>query len=204
MSGTETITLAGGCFWCLEAVYEQMKGVTRVQSGYMGGSVAHPTYQQVCEGRTGHAEVVQVEFDPDIVTIRDILEVFFAIHDPTTRDRQGNDVGTQYRSAIFYHSDEQRRVSEEVIHELTEEKAFGDPIVTEVRPASDFWPAEDYHNEYFSRNGDQPYCAYVVAPKVAKFRKKFAEMARIAPPVSEAGRHEPNANTSEIPIPPFP
>ncbi len=178
MSGTETITLAGGCFWCLEAVYEQMKGVTRVQSGYMGGSVAHPTYQQVCEGRTGHAEVVQVEFDPSIVTIRDILEVFFAIHDPTTRDRQGNDVGTQYRSAIFYHSDEQRRVSEEVIHELTEEKAFGDPIVTEVRPASDFWPAEDYHNEYFSRNGDQPYCAYVVAPKVAKFRKKFAEMAR--------------------------
>jgi peptide-methionine (S)-S-oxide reductase len=178
MSGTETITLAGGCFWCLEAVYEQMKGVTRVQSGYMGGSVAHPTYQQVCEGRTGHAEVVQVEFDPSIVTIRDILEVFFAIHEPTTRDRQGNDVGTQYRSAIFYHSDEQRRVSEEVIHELTEEKAFGDPIVTEVRAAGVFWPAEDYHNEYFSRNGDQPYCAYVVAPKVAKFRKKFTEMVR--------------------------
>ncbi len=178
VSGTETITLAGGCFWCLEAVYEQMKGVTRVQSGYMGGTVARPTYQQVCGGRTGHAEVLQVEFDPNVITIRDVLEVFFAIHDPTTRDRQGNDVGTQYRSAIFYHSDEQRLAAEEVIRELESEKAFADPIVTEVQAAGEFWPAEDYHNEYFRRNGEQPYCAYVVAPKVAKFRKRFTEMAR--------------------------
>jgi peptide-methionine (S)-S-oxide reductase len=175
---SETVTLAGGCFWCLEAVYEQMRGVTRVQSGYMGGSAPRPTYQQVCGGGTGHAEVVQVEFDPAVITMRDVLEVFFAIHDPTTRDRQGNDVGTQYRSAIFYHSDEQRRVAEELIGELTAEKAFADPIVTEVQPASEFWPAEDYHNEYFRRNGEQPYCAYVVAPKVSKFRKKFAAMAR--------------------------
>ncbi len=178
MGGTETITLAGGCFWCLEAVYEQMKGVTRVQSGYMGGSVAHPTYQQVCGGRTGHAEVVQVEFDPEVITIRDVLEVFFAIHDPTTRDRQGNDVGAQYRSAIFYHSDEQRLAAEKLIRELESEKAFANPIVTELQAATEFWPAEDYHNEYFRRNGDQPYCAYVVAPKVAKFRKKFTEMVR--------------------------
>lgn len=166
---TETITLAGGCFWCLEAVYEQMKGVTRVQSGYMGGSVPQPTYQQVCSGSTGHAEVVQVAFDPEVTTIRKILEVFFAIHDPTTRDRQGNDIGTQYRSAIFYHSDEQRRAAEEMIH---------DPMVTEVKPAGEFWPAGDYHNEYFRRNGDQPYCAYVVAPKVSKFRKKFAALVQ--------------------------
>jgi peptide-methionine (S)-S-oxide reductase len=178
MSRTETVTLAGGCFWCLEAVYEQMKGVTHVQSGYMGGSVAQPTYQQVCAGRTGHAEVVQVEFDPDVIAIRDVLAVFFAIHDPTTRDRQGNDIGTQYRSAIFYHSDEQRRAAEEVVRELEAEKAFADPIVTEIQPATEFWPAEDYHNEYFRKNGDQPYCAYVVAPKVNKFRKKFATMAR--------------------------
>jgi len=176
--GTEIVTLAGGCFWCLEAVYEQMRGVTRVQSGYMGGNVSQPTYQQVCGGRTGHAEVVQVEFDPAVTNIREILEVFFAIHDPTTLNRQGNDVGTQYRSAIFFHSDEQRRTAEETIRELEAEKAFPDPIVTEVLPAAEFWPAEDYHNEYFRRNGDQPYCAYVVAPKVGKFRKKFASLMR--------------------------
>jgi len=178
MSRTETVTLAGGCFWCLEAVYEEMRGVTRVQSGYMGGSVPRPTYQQVCGGRTGHAEVARVEFDPDLTTIRDVLEVFFAIHDPTTPGRQGNDVGPQYRSAIFYHSDEQKRVAEEMIRELEAEKAFADPIVTEVQPAGEFWPAEDYHNEYFRSNPDQPYCAYVVAPKVSKFRKKFAAMMR--------------------------
>jgi peptide-methionine (S)-S-oxide reductase len=178
MSRTETVTLAGGCFWCLEAVYEEMRGVTRVQSGYMGGSVPRPTYQQVCGGQTGHAEVARVEFDPDLTTIRDVLEVFFAIHDPTTPGRQGNDVGPQYRSAIFYHSDEQKRVAEEMIRELEAEKAFADPIVTEVQPAGEFWPAEDYHNEYFRRNPDQPYCAYVVAPKVSKFRKKFAAMMR--------------------------
>jgi peptide-methionine (S)-S-oxide reductase len=175
---TETVTLAGGCFWCLEAVYEQMRGVTRVQSGYTGGSVPRPTYQQVCGGRSGHAEVVQVEFDPAVTSIRDVIDVFFAIHDPTTRDRQGNDVGTQYRSAIFYHSDEQRRVAEEIVRELDAEKAFANPIVTEIQPAGEFWPAENYHNEYFRRNPDQPYCSYVVAPKVSKFRKKFAAMMR--------------------------
>ncbi len=170
---TETVTLAGGCFWCLEAVYEQMEGVTRVQSGYMGGSVPNPTYREVCGGKTGHAEVVQVEFDPQATSLRDILEVFFAIHDPTTRDRQGNDVGPQYRSAIFYHSDEQRRVAEDLLKEIARDRVFPDPVVTELQPASEFWPAEDYHNEYFRRNPDQPYCAYVVAPKVAKFRRKF-------------------------------
>jgi len=175
---TATVTLAGGCFWCLEAVYEEMRGVTRVQSGYMGGSVPRPTYQQVCGGRTGHAEVVRVEFDPDLIGIRDVLEVFFVIHDPTTRDRQGNDVGPQYRSAIFYHSDEQRRVAEEIVREFAAEKVFADPIVTEIQPAGEFWPAENYHNEYFRRNPDQPYCSYVVAPKVSKFRKKFATMLR--------------------------
>ncbi|MGA2183430.1 MAG: peptide-methionine (S)-S-oxide reductase MsrA [Bryobacteraceae bacterium] len=174
----ETVTVAGGCFWCLEAVYKEMRGVVRVQSGYMGGSMSQPAYQQVCGGRTGHAEVVQVEFDPDLISVRDVLEVFFAIHDPTTRDRQGNDIGPQYRSAIFYHSEEQRHVAEEIIRELEAEKAFADPIVTEVQPAGGFWPAEDYHNEYFRRNPDQPYCAYVVAPKVSKFRKKFAAMMR--------------------------
>ncbi|HTP89787.1 MAG TPA: peptide-methionine (S)-S-oxide reductase MsrA [Bryobacteraceae bacterium] len=180
MSRTETVTLAGGCFWCLEAVYEQMRGVTRVQSGYMGGNLPHPTYQQVCTGRTGHAEVVQIDFDPDIVTIRDLLEVFFVIHDPTTRDRQGNDIGTQYRSAIFYHSDAQREAAEQIVHELQAEKAFAGPIVTQVLPAAEFWPAEDYHNEYFRRNPEQPYCSFVVAPKVAKFKKKFTEMLKPA------------------------
>jgi peptide-methionine (S)-S-oxide reductase len=175
---TETITLAGGCFWCLEAVYEQMRGVVRVQSGYMGGSVPRPTYQQVCGGRTGHAEVVEVEFDPAVITARDVLEVFFAIHDPTTRDRQGNDIGPQYRSAIFYHSEEQKKVAEEIIRELEAERVFAAPIVTEVQPAADFWPAEDYHNEYFRRNPDQPYCSYVVAPKVGRFRKKFASLMK--------------------------
>lgn len=178
MNLSETITLAGGCFWCLEAVYEQMRGVVRVQSGYMGGSVPRPAYQQVCGGRTGHAEVVEVEFDPAVVTVRDVLEVFFAIHDPTTRDRQGSDIGPQYRSAIFYHSEEQRTAAEQIIRELESEHVFAAPIVTEVQPAGDFWPAEDYHNEYFRRNPDQPYCSYVVAPKVSKFRKKFASLLR--------------------------
>jgi len=175
---TEAITLAGGCFWCLEAVYEQMRGVVRVQSGYMGGDVPRPSYQQVCGGRTGHAEVVEVEFDPALITARDVLEVFFAIHDPTTRDRQGNDIGPQYRSAIFYHSDEQKRLAEQIIREFDAEHVFSAPIVTEVQPAGDFWPAEDYHNEYFRRNPDQPYCSYVVAPKVSKFRQKFAALLK--------------------------
>jgi peptide-methionine (S)-S-oxide reductase len=180
MPRSETVTLAGGCFWCLEAVFDGMEGVESVESGYMGGRQPNPTYRDVCTGRTGHAEVVQVRFDPDVTSFREILEVFFAIHDPTTRDRQGNDVGTQYRSAIFYHSEEQRATAEAVIRELTAEGTFGNPIVTEVAPAAVFYKAEDYHQEYFANNPEQPYCSYVVAPKVAKFRKKFAEKMKTA------------------------
>ena len=171
----ETATLAGGCFWCLEAVYDDMKGVESVVSGYMGGQTVSPSYEQVCGGRTGHAEVVQITFDPSIVSFREVLQVFFVIHDPTTLNRQGNDVGTQYRSAIFYHSLEQKAAAEEVVASLTTAKLFSDPIVTEIAPASTFYPAEDYHQEYFARNGEQPYCQYVVAPKVAKFRKHFLD-----------------------------
>jgi peptide-methionine (S)-S-oxide reductase len=174
MSKRETITLAGGCFWCLEAVYDGMEGVLSVESGYMGGRQPNPTYRDVCSGRTGHAEVVQVTFDSDVAGFREILEVFFGIHDPTTLNRQGNDAGTQYRSAIFYHSEEQRATAEQVIRELTAAKAFHDPIVTELAPASKFYIAEDYHQEYFANNPEQPYCSYVVAPKVQKFRQKFA------------------------------
>jgi peptide-methionine (S)-S-oxide reductase len=169
----ETATLGGGCFWCLEAVYDEMAGIESVESGYMGGHVNNPSYREVCGGRTGHAEVVQLRIDPAIVSYRDILEVFFAIHDPTTPDRQGNDVGPQYRSVIFYHSDEQRRTAGEVIRELEAERVWGDPIVTEITPAVEFYRAEDYHQEYFRNNASQPYCAYVVAPKVKKFREKF-------------------------------
>jgi peptide-methionine (S)-S-oxide reductase len=167
---SETATLAGGCFWCLEAVYLEMKGVESVVSGYMGGHVDNPTYEAVCTGGTGHAEVVQVTFDPAVITYRDLLEVFFAIHDPTTLNRQGNDVGTQYRSAIFYHSEEQKKAAEEAIAALE----LDDAVVTEVTPAARFWPAEAYHQNYFEEHPAQPYCAYVVSPKVAKFRKKFA------------------------------
>lgn len=173
--GKEIATLGGGCFWCLEAVYDLMKGVESVESGYMGGQVPNPTYEQVCMGRTGHAEVVRITFDPKAVSYRELLEVFFSIHDPTTLNRQGNDVGTQYRSAIFYHSPEQKVVAEDVIAALTKEKIFERPIVTEVVPAGPFYVAEGYHQEYFARNPSQPYCTYVVAPKVAKFRKQFAE-----------------------------
>ncbi len=170
----EVATLAGGCFWCLEAVYDRMKGVESVESGYMGGQVPHPTYEAVCTGRTGHAEVVQVTFDPAAVSYRELLEVFFAIHDPTTLNRQGHDVGTQYRSAIFYHSPEQKAIAEDVIAALTKEQVFDRPIVTEVTPAGPFYVAEDYHQEYFAHNPSQPYCTSVVSPKVAKFRKLFA------------------------------
>lgn len=175
---TETATLGGGCFWCLEAVYDEMNGVVSVESGYMGGQVANPTYRAVCTGTTGHVEVIQVTFDPAVTSFREILEVFFAIHDPTTRDCQGNDSGPQYRSAIFYHSGEQRRVAEEVIREIDSQKIWSSPIVTEVRPAEKFYVAEDYHQEYFQNNPNQPYCAYIVAPKVAKFRQKFASKRR--------------------------
>ena len=174
----ETATLAGGCFWCLEAVYDEMEGVQSVESGYMGGHVENPTYRDVCGGRTGHAEVVRITFDPAATSYRDILDVFFAIHDPTTLNQQGNDMGTQYRSAIFYHSDEQRRIAEETIKELEASKVWRDPIVTEVTPASKFYEAEDYHQEYFQNNPGQPYCLFVVSPKVAKFRKKFASKMR--------------------------
>jgi peptide-methionine (S)-S-oxide reductase len=168
-------TLAGGCFWCLEAVYDQMKGVESVESGYMGGKPANPTYEAVCAGTTGHAEVVQVTFNPTVVSFRELLEIFFAIHDPTTLNRQGNDVGTQYRSAIFYHSPEQKKIADEVIAKFTKDKVFDRPIVTEVSPAGPFYVAEEYHQEYFARNPYQPYCTYVVNPKVVKFRQKFAE-----------------------------
>jgi peptide-methionine (S)-S-oxide reductase len=174
-SGKEIATLAGGCFWCLEAVYDQMKGVKSVESGYIGGALPNPTYQQVCSGSTGHAEAVQITFDPKIVSFRELLEVFFAIHDPTTLNKQGNDVGTQYRSAIFYHSPGQKAVAEEVIANFTKEKVFDKPIVTQLEPAAPFYVAEDYHQEYFARNPSQPYCTYIVNPKVAKFRKHFAE-----------------------------
>ena len=173
--GKETATLAGGCFWCLEAVYDQMKGVESVESGYMGGQTPDPSYEAVCTGQTGHAEVVQIMFDPRVVSYREILEVFFAIHDPTTLNRQGNDVGTQYRSAIFYHSAEQKVLAQDVMTTLTKDKVFDQPIVTEVVPAGPFYVAEDYHQEYFTRNPSQPYCTYVVNPKVAKFRKQFAD-----------------------------
>jgi peptide-methionine (S)-S-oxide reductase len=178
MSKRETTTLAGGCFWCLEAVYDEMEGVLSVESGYMGGRQPNPTYRDVCTGRTGHAEVVQITFDPDVTPFRDLLEVFFAIHDPTTLNRQGNDVGTQYRSAIFYHSAEQKAIAEQVISELTAAGVFTDPIVTEVKPASTFHRAEGYHQEYFANNPNQPYCTYVVAPKVQKFRHKFTRKVK--------------------------
>jgi peptide-methionine (S)-S-oxide reductase len=174
MGSLETATLGGGCFWCLEAVYQEMEGVASVKSGYAGGRVKDPTYKEVCSGLTGHIEVVQVKFDPEAQSYRDILEVFFAIHDPTTWDRQGNDVGPQYRSAIFYHSDEQKRIAEEMIREMDASHDYRDPIVTEVREACPFYEAEDYHQEYYRNNPNQPYCAYVVAPKVRKFHNKFA------------------------------
>lgn len=173
--GQETATLAGGCFWCLEAVYDQMKGVQSVDSGYMGGRIPDPSYEAICTGNTGHAEVVQIIFDAHTVSFQRILEVFFVIHDPTTLNRQGNDMGTQYRSAVFYHTPEQKTKAEEVIGRLTKEHVFDRPIVTEIVPAGPFYRAEDYHQEYFARNPAQPYCAYVVTPKVAKFRKQFAQ-----------------------------
>jgi peptide-methionine (S)-S-oxide reductase len=173
--GKELATLGGGCFWCLEAVYLELKGVEQVVSGYCGGTVPNPTYYQVCEGDTGHAEVVQLTFDPHEISYKDILQVFFTIHDPTTLNRQGADVGTQYRSVIFYHSPEQKRIAEETIRELTAAKVWDAPIVTEVTPFTVFYPAEDYHQEYFWRNPYQPYCQYVIVPKVVKFRKHFVD-----------------------------
>jgi peptide-methionine (S)-S-oxide reductase len=168
-------TLAGGCFWCLEAVFEQLKGVAKVESGYAGGTDPNPNYEQVCSGTTGHAEVVQVTFDPAVISYRDLLEVFFVIHDPTTLNRQGADIGTQYRSAVFFHSSEQERTAQDVITTLTKENIFVQPIVTEIVPFTKFFRAEDYHQGFFRANPDQPYCTAVVGPKVAKFRKKFLD-----------------------------
>ena len=170
----EVATLGGGCFWCLEPAFDQLQGVESVESGYMGGETVNPTYKQVCAGTTGHAEVVRVTFDPKVVSFKEVLEVFFTIHDPTTLNRQGADAGTQYRSVIFYHSAEQKATAEASIHELDAAKTWRDAIVTEVVPAQVFYLAEDYHQEYFEQNGHQPYCQIVVAPKVAKFRQKFA------------------------------
>ena len=172
---TQTATLAGGCFWCLEAVYRELKGVERVKSGYAGGRRPNPTYEQVCTGTTGHAEVVQIEFDPSVISYRDLLDVFFTIHDPTTLNRQGNDVGTQYRSAIFTHDVTQESTAREKIAEVGGGGIWDDPIVTTIEPLTTFYPAEEYHDAYFERNGDKnPYCQFVVAPKVAKARQKFA------------------------------
>lgn len=171
----EVTTLAGGCFWCVETVFRELRGVESAVSGYSGGHVRNPTYEQVCGKQTGHAEVVQITFDPSVVSFREILEVFFTVHDPTTLNRQGGDIGPQYRSAIFYHSDEQKRVAEEVIAQMEREGVWDDPIVTEVTPFSEFFPAETYHQDYYRNNPNQPYCQVVVAPKVAKFRKKYLD-----------------------------
>ena len=175
MSRREIATLAGGCFWCLEAVYLELRGVLGVQSGYAGGRVPNPSYELVCTGTTGHAEVVQVTFDPDEIPYRELLDVFFTIHDPTTLNRQGNDVGTQYRSAVFYHSPEQQTTVEQAIAELAAEKVWDDPIVTEVVPFTEFYAAEEYHRDYFRLHPEQAYCRAVIAPKVAKARKAFFE-----------------------------
>ena len=171
----ETATLAAGCFWCVEAVFDDLKGVEDVVSGYAGGHTENPTYQEVCSETTGHAEVVQIKFDPEMLSFADLLRVFFSVHDPTTLNRQGNDVGSSYRSAIFYHSDEQKQTAEEIIKEVTEAAIYDKPIVTEVTEFTNFYAAENYHQEYFSNNPNQPYCAAVVAPKVAKFRKNFVD-----------------------------
>ena len=171
----EVATLAGGCFWCLDAAFRELRGVERVESGYAGGTTTNPTYREVCSGTTGHAEVVQVTYDPSAISFRDLLNVFFTIHDPTTLNRQGADTGTQYRSAVFYHSDEQRDTAKQVIDELTRQSVWDDPIVTEVVPLGRFYPAEAYHQNYFANNPDQPYCSVVIAPKVSKFRKAHLE-----------------------------
>jgi len=174
MAALETATLGGGCFWCLEAVFQAVRGVVSVEPGYMGGWTPSPSYEQVCTDTTGHAEVVQIRFDPGLVSYRDLLDIFFSIHDPTTLNRQGPDVGSQYRSVIFYHSAQQEQAAREIIRQLTEARAFRWPILTSVEPAAEFYPAEPYHRDYFRRNPGQPYCETVVAPKLSKFREKFS------------------------------
>lgn len=173
--GREIATLGGGCFWCVEAIYNELSGVERVESGYAGGRVENPTYKEVCEGTTGHAEVIQLTFDPRVVSFKEILEVFFTVHDPTTLNRQGADVGTQYRSVIYYHDAAQKAAAEEVVAEINAAKIWDAPIVTEIAPFEKFYVAEDYHQEYFSRNAGQSYCRFVVAPKVVKFRERYRD-----------------------------
>ncbi|HSM84781.1 MAG TPA: peptide-methionine (S)-S-oxide reductase MsrA [Candidatus Limnocylindrales bacterium] len=178
MANSEIAVLGGGCFWCLEAVFDRLKGVQAVESGYMGGKVDNPTYRQVCEGDTGHAEVVRITFDPSQISFPDLLEIFFEIHDPTTLDRQGNDVGTQYRSVIFYTSERQRMEAEKAISALNGAHAWPAPVVTTIEPAKTFFVAEDYHQEYYTNNTSQPYCQFVISPKVKKFQQKFSEKLR--------------------------
>jgi peptide-methionine (S)-S-oxide reductase len=175
-NSSQLATLAGGCFWCLEAVFRELRGVSKVVSGYAGGKAENPTYRDVCGGATGHAEVVQIEFDPAVIDYRTLLEIFFTIHDPTTLNRQGGDAGTQYRSAIFFHDAQQEAIAKGLIAELTAEEVFPRPIVTEVKPLTTFYPAEDYHQDYYATNPEQGYCQAVIAPKLAKFRAKFAEL----------------------------
>ena len=174
----ETLVLGGGCFWCTESVYKAVRGVTDVESGYSNGFVAQPSYEEVCTGTTGCNEVVKLEYDPSLISTREILEIFFVVHDPTTLNRQGNDVGTQYRSGIYFTHDGQRATAQALIDELTAENAFGRPIVTELAPLATYWPAEDYHQDYYARNPSQGYCAYVVGPKVVKFRQTFARFLK--------------------------
>jgi len=173
---SEVATLAGGCFWCIEAVFREVNGVESVISGYTGGTTANPTYQQICAGETSHAEAVDVTFDPAKISYREILEIFFSVHDPTTLNRQGVDTGTQYRSAIFYHNEQQKAMAEQIIRELNDANVWATPIVTEVTPLQEFYPAEDYHQEYFERNPEYTYCRMVIAPKIAKFRKQYPEI----------------------------
>ena len=178
---SETATFGSGCFWCSEAVFSELQGVVKVLPGYAGGSVPNPTYEQVCTNSTGHAEVAQITFDPSVISYRELLEVLFSTHDPTTKNRQGNDEGTQYRSVIFYASEAQKKEAEAIINELAREKAFRNPIVTEVVPLTAFYPAEDYHREYYKRNSGQPYCQFVIAPKLAKFRAHWKSKLKEAP-----------------------
>ena len=173
-----TITLGGGCFWCTEAVFERVRGISHVQSGYCNGAVPQPSYEQVCTGRTGHNEVVRLTFDPAVISTQQILEIFFAIHDPTTLNRQGNDVGTQYRSGIYFHTSEQQQVAQAMLEQLAQDRVFDAPLTTELAPEQNFWPAEDYHHQYYARNPHQGYCAAVVGPKVAKFRQTFTQFLK--------------------------
>ncbi len=177
-----SITLGGGCFWCTEAVFERVRGIIQVQSGYCNGTALQPTYEQVCSGRTGHNEVVRLTFDPAVISVQQILQIFFAIHDPTTLNRQGNDVGTQYRSGIYFHTPEQQQVAQAMLEQLAQERVFDAPLTTELLPEQNFWPAEDYHAQYYARNPNQGYCAAVVGPKVVKFRQTFTQFLKPSNP----------------------